>query len=295
MAGFKFQDEHPQPSSKLIFISDTQEPRRGEELFLSNDNNREATRVLLADIQKQNPSELFFLGDVVNLSRQQKRWTGIDSCLVMFTESGIPYHACLGNHELMGNSRLGEANFQERFPDHVNTGYVVLSDSIATVFLNSNFSKMSSTQLKKQNDWYSGKLKELDSMNEVKIIIVCCHHSPYSASKLVGSSYGVQENFVKPFLKYKKCRMFVSGHAHLFQHFKIQGRDFLVIGGGGGLRHPMKKGGIDQKDLASDYKPEFHYLEVLRFGNRLEVISRKLNKDFTGTEEGNRFEIKLED
>jgi hypothetical protein len=52
--------------------------------------------------------------------------------------------------------------------------------------------------------------------------------------------------------------LFLSGHCHGFEHYKIGGKDFMVIGGGGGLHQPLKQGEGCLPDLASDYKPLFH-------------------------------------
>ena len=280
-------------SSKFVFISDTQAPMWIEDLFLKSDENVKATEILLNDIPNQNPDEIYFLGDIVNLGYKDNRWGSIDSCIFRIRSSGLDIHACLGNHELMGNSKKGEANFQTRFPDHVNTGYTVISDSVATIFLNSNFSKMSKDQIVKQDKWYEKEMASLDSLVLVKTIIVCCHHSPFSDSKLVGSSKYVQDKFVNLFLKSKKSGLFVSGHAHMFQHFKVSGKDFLVIGGGGGLNHPVNKKSCGYEDLSKDYKPMFHYLTVERFSDHFKIVSHRLKKDFSGVEEGFKFEIDL--
>src|SRR5204862_8046548 len=106
----------------------------------------------------------------------------------------------------------GESNFQRRFPGHVRTGYVVLKDSIAVVLLNSNFQKLSAQDIATQDAWYMRTLAELDQANDVRAVIVCCHHSPFSNSRLVGSSPAVQRHFVPPFLNTTKACVLISGH-----------------------------------------------------------------------------------
>ena len=193
----------------------------------------------------------------------------------------------------MGRSAAGERNFQTRFPDQVNTGYMINQDSIAIVMLNSNFSKMTKENIRIQDVWYGKIMKEMDSNDSIKAIIVSCHHSPYSDSKLVGSSRLVQEKFALPYIQSIKARLFISGHAHIFQHFIINGKNFLVIGGGGGLYHPIKSNRSGHIDMAPDYKPRYHYIAVSVYNNFLELISHKLKDDFTGTEEGLKFIIPL--
>jgi hypothetical protein len=287
------QTDTTSSSGEIAIISDLQEPMRIEEIYLKSNHNTKATRMLLHDIETRKPAQIYLLGDIVNLSFKNKRWELIDSCLTIFRTDGIPVHACLGNHELMENKKTGEKNFQTRFPDHINTGYTVIYDSVATVFLNSNFSKMGKAQIIEQDHWYKKELFSLDSLKSVLAIVVCCHHSPYSDSKMVGSSEPVQEKFVPLFLNTKKCKLFVSGHAHIFQHFNIRGKDFLVIGGGGGLNHPLKKKSCGETDLAKNYKPMFHYITLHRKDDTLKVVSRKLKEDFSEVEDGLRFEINL--
>ncbi len=280
-------------SSTLIFASDTQEPMRVERILLPSHDNERAMRVLFTDMLAQQPTDLFLLGDVVNLGYKASRWTFIDTALALARERGFSVHAILGNHELMGRAGQGERNFQERFPEHVRTGYLVVKDSIAVVLLNSNFSKLSRTDILAQNAWYARTLAEVDSMPGVRTTIVCCHHSPYSYSKMVGSSPTVQEYFVKPFLAARKTSLFISGHAHLFQHFRNEDKHFFVIGGGGGLHHPFKKQTGPQVCLEPDYDPLFHYLTVeLREGVLL-VVSRRLKDRLNGFDEGCDYVIDL--
>lgn len=290
---FYAQDSTLTVIPRFAFISDTQAPMWVEDIFLESNNNEKATEILLNDVIKRDPGFVIFPGDLVNLSCNEKKWKTIDSFLSKFRQAGIPYHGCLGNHELMKRKKKGEKNFQKRFPDHINTGNVYRYDSIAIVLLNSNFKKMKKEQIKKQDEWYQNVLTELDSSPGIKSVIVSCHHSPFSDSKVVGSSEKVQEKFVHGFINSRKGNLFISGHAHLFQHFNISNKDFLVIGGGGGLNHPLKKKKCGHNDLAAGYKPMFHYLVILNQYKQLEVISMKLKEDFSGVEEGRSFKIDI--
>ncbi len=281
-------------SAVLAFASDTQEPMRVEEMVLRSHQNRKATRALFKEIIAQRPAELFLLGDVVNLGHREERWTYIDTALHEARKAGVVVNAILGNHELMGRANMGAIRFQSRFPQHVPTGYTVIRDSIAVVLLNSNFKKMRRAQIKEQNDWYRTTLAALDTAPEIKAVIVCCHHSPYSYSKLVGSNGQVQRLFVAPFLKQRKTRLFLSGHAHLFQHFHKDGKDFFVIGGGGGLNHPLRKRTGPEIALAPEYAPLFHYMTVQLCGDRLRLVSRRLLDDMTAFEDGAVFEFPID-
>lgn len=282
-------------SSVLIFASDTQEPMRVEELVLRSHQNKRATAALFKDMLAQQPTDLFLLGDVVNLGHKADRWQLVDSALVLAHSLGFNVHAVLGNHELMGRASAGELLFQSRFPEHVRTGYLVQKDSIAVVLLNSNFAKLSKADFATQLEWYTSTLARLDTAPDVRTILVCCHHSPYSYSKLVGSSSAVQQLFVAPFLKARKTSLFLSGHAHLFQHFQKQDKHFFVIGGGGGLHHPLRSNPGPEVCLEPDYDPLFHYLTVQLCGNVLKLVSRRMNDDYAGFDDGCDYTIPLPD
>lgn len=275
-------EETDQKSPVLAFVADTQAPMWIEGVFLRKDNNPAATKKILSEILKSHPTTLYMLGDVVSLGLSNRAWVIIDYYLKEFEQLGIPVYGILGNHELMQRPGRGERNFQKYFPAHVRTGYVNITDSVAVVLLNSNASSLTAADLVKQSDWYRKTLGELDTDPSVKAVIVCCHHSPFTNSRLVKSSKFVQEEFVPYFLKSEKARLFLSGHAHLFEHYKYQDKDFLVIGGGGGLSHPVSSSVIRLPDLAVNYKPLFHYLTVTRSEEYLEVTSHRLLPDMSG-------------
>jgi hypothetical protein len=210
----------------------------------------------------------------------------MDKYLTNCRATGTKVFALLGNHEVLGNVKLGIENFQQRFTEHVKTGYVEIEDSVAVVLLNSNHIKLSTEEIITQNNWYANELKRLDTCSKIKFIIVSCHHSPFSNSKIVGSSKWVQDNFVPAFIQSKKCKLFLSGHAHVFEYFKMHGKDFMVIGGGGGLHHPLNKKQNALKTEMPNYNPMFHYLTVELINQHLKIISHQLNKDFSKFENG---------
>jgi len=115
---------------------------------------------------------------------------------------------------------------------------------------------------------------------------VGCHHSPFTNSTIVKPSLAVQQHFVPTFMATKKAVLFLSGHSHNFEHFQLKDKDFLVIGGGGGLHQPLRNNNDQMHDLSPGYKPAFHYLEVKRIGNELDVLSRQLKPDLSGFTDG---------
>lgn len=281
-------------STSLFFISDTQQPMLVEKLWLKPNHNRLATATLLNNIETDRPRSVFMLGDVVGLGCSPRKWKKVDVFLKDCRAEGTDVFGLLGNHEVMMKPRKGERLFQQRFPANVRTGYYTITDSVAVVMLNSNFNALAVSDQNIQNEWYRRAMITLDQDDAVRAIIVCCHHAPFTNSTIVKCNPLVQENFVPAFLSSQKARLFITGHAHAFEHFRQQGKDFLVIGGGGGLHQPLHEGKNSLDDLALDYKPMFHYLSVQREGSELKVQSRFVKTDFSGLSQGLAFETKTQ-
>lgn len=276
----------------IDFASDTQEPMWIEKLWLKSNHNLQATKMIFKDIDSLRPKALFILGDVVSLGKSKHAWKNIDRYIGQTVKDSIPVYATLGNHEVMMNAKKGTANFVKRFSAYRPSGYAEIVDSVAVVLLNSNFPAMSAAEIAQQNEWYKAELHALDKDPAVKMVVVGCHHSPFTNSIIVSPSQGVRNDFVPPFIQSKKTMLFLSGHSHNFERFQVQGKYFLVIGGGGGLHQPLRPNNSTMHDLSADYKPEFHYLEVMRQGEALEILSRRLKTDFSGFTDGYQFTIK---
>jgi len=275
----------------IAFASDTQQPMWVEKILLRSNHNEKATEMIFKDVDKEHPSGFFILGDVVSLGYKNRTWTAVDTYIKQCAKDSIPVYATLGNHEVMFNTKKGTSNFKLRFPMYNPAGYMEIIDSVAVVLVNSNFSKMTTAEILAQDNWYTGMIEKLDKDAAIKFIIVGCHHSPYTNSKIVKPSMGVRQNFVPAFFNSKKCVLFLSGHSHNFERFNMQGKCLLVIGGGGGLHQPLYTKEITH-DLAATYKPAFHYLLIRRFQDSLQIISRQLKPDFSGFGNGMAFSVK---
>lgn len=276
----------------IAFASDTQAPMLVETILLRSYKNRLATRLLFGDILRHHPRVFYLLGDVVNLGYSDRQWKPIDAYLQSLRKSGVSVHAILGNHEVMGRPLVGQQKFQQRFPTHVRTGYFHIHNTVAVVLLNSNFNTLTKKEDIQQLHWYEETLNKLDEETSVTFIITCCHHSPYTNSRIVRPSTDVQQKFVPLFLQSKKSQLFLSGHCHAFEHYLVGGKDFIVIGGGGGLRQPLRQSLGSLADLAPAYKPMFHYLTVQHMSDHLQVRSFQIKTDFSGFEEGIKIDIK---
>jgi predicted phosphodiesterase len=279
--GIQFQKKNLQ-SPVIAFISDTQEPMSIEKLWLKSDNNELATNAIFYALRKErNISAVFHLGDITAIGFCPGEWDNISGKFSMLKKSGIPVYPTMGNHEYLLWPSGGKEQFLKHFPQVKSWWYVKQVGAVAVILLNSNFPDLSSQEISAQQKWYLSQLKNFEQNASIKYVIVGTHYSPYTNSKIVGPSYDVQKYFVPAFLKNRKCKLFISGHAHTFEHFKKGGKDFIVTGGGGGLLHPLLTGREARyKDLYSKRTRTFNYVTCEENGNSLLVKVKMLNKDY---------------
>jgi hypothetical protein len=284
----------PRNDSTFVFLSDTQSPLWPETLILAENRNQTARSMVLAAIVSEFPGAVFHCGDLVALGFHQSHWEPIDAFTQELSGKGIPFYPVPGNHEYLVFHDAGIRNFEARYPSNLTFGYSVRIGSVAMVLLNSNLGAMNSHMVHMQDAWFGSTMRSLDADTLVRGVIVACHHSPFTNSRIVDPSTDVQDHFVRGFLAGAKGMLFVSGHCHTFEHFREQGKDFLVIGGGGGLQQPLFVGSerlwVDHFPATSE-KRMFHYLsgKIHATGIRLSVAM--LKEDFSGFEEAYSIDI----
>ncbi len=268
----------------LFFLSDCQQPRFGEKIFLKAYKNKEGRDSVFAHLERENPASLFILGDMVAKGSSKKKWKAVDKFLGKMKSEGTRIYAIPGNHEYMGKDSKGLANFRLRFPGQSIYGYRVKTDSFAVVMLNSNFRRMELKHRKQEYDWYLAVMDSLDADPAVKTILVCTHQAPFSNSKIVGSSAEVMQAFVPRFETSPKAKLFISGHSHNLEYFADnRGKHFLVCGGGGGLAQPLYTGNkAPYKDRVDRRKvPLFFYVQIIPMSSDIEIKAEGFSHDFS--------------
>jgi 3',5'-cyclic AMP phosphodiesterase CpdA len=270
---------------RVALISDSQEPLWPETLRLRKNRNEEARQMIFSDILRLAPSAVIHLGDMAALGFLPASWAATDTFVAKLQREGIPFYPIMGNHELIFFSGTGFRNFTDRFPDIATSGYAKRFGPLAFILLNSNIGNLTVDEGERQLRWYERTLAELEADSTVGVIVVGCHHSPYTNSRIVTPSQDVQRLFVPPFLRTEKAKLFVSGHAHAAEHFRLAGKDFLVIGGGGGLQQPLLTG---EEERWTDEFPThgeirmFHYLQCALTDRDVRFTFHMVKDDFAG-------------
>jgi hypothetical protein len=274
--------------SLVSFVSDSQSPIFFETLWISSNNNDKAREMIYSQILADRPNGVFHLGDMISIGFYQATWRSTDAFLDRARDTHIPVFATLGNHEVMLFPSYGVEQFYERFPWYRKTGYAVRAGKLTVVLLNSNFNRLSDQEQMSQRGWLDSTLTACEYDTTVGAVIVACHHPPFTNSTIVSPSKEVRESFVPLYLRYAKCVLFLSGHCHAVEHFRQDGKDFLVIGGGGGLQQPLLTGNDVRWEDHFPLKTEkrmFHYVQCRITGQVLEVKIRMVKRDFSGFED----------
>ena len=127
-------------------------------------------------------------------------------------------------------------------------------------------------------------MTKCETDTSVKAIIVGCHHPPFTNSKIVNSDKDVQEYFLPEYINSNKSVLFLSGHSHSFEHFHYQGKDFITMGGGGGLLHPLdseREAEFDDLFRSSGNRRHFHYLDLKISEEKISITVQMLKRDFS--------------
>ncbi|MCX6137978.1 MAG: metallophosphoesterase [Ignavibacteriales bacterium] len=248
----------------FFFLSDSQQPLWFETLRLPRDHNEEATHSLFSAIaQDTTATAVFHLGDMVSAGSSTDDWDLLEQQIAPLRRKSIPFYPTYGNHEYFWHPAVAMPKYLRHFAAYASGWYVVRTGNAAVVMLNSNFYRLTGEEWDTQCRWYRDQLARLDKDSSIAVVVVATHFPPYTNSAIVDPSGDVLRDFVPPYLASQKARLFLSGHAHAFEHFRQGGKDFLVIGGGGGLLHPLLCG---EEERTPDLYPagrlpeSFHYL-----------------------------------
>jgi predicted phosphodiesterase len=247
----------------FIVVGDTQGTSHWEVWRERNDRER---KLIVDEITRREPAFVVHLGDLTTRGSSERQWKEFDDIHKESRKKEILYFPILGNHEFYGKDKKALQNYFSHFPYlDQRRWYSFTWKNVAIILLDSNFSTLTKEQIEGQSQWYLNELEKFEKMTGIDYIIVCCHEPPFTNSRVVGPNEKVRGYFANPFLRFEKTHLFFSGHSHSYERFQMDGKFFIVSGGGGGPRHKVIIDPRKQRyqDLFSG--PElrfFHFCEI---------------------------------
>ena len=256
--------------NSFVIVGDTQSTSHWEFWRERNDKER---KLIVDEITRREPAFVVHLGDLTACGPSKKHWQQFDELHKEFHMKKIPYFPILGNHEFYGNDKRALKNYFLRFP-HLSERrwYSFTWENIGFILVDSNFSCLTTEENGQQRKWYIEELERFERDEKVDYVIVCCHAPPFTNSRVVRPNEKVKAFFGDPFLKYSKSSVFFSGHSHSYERFQIEGKFFVVSGGGGGPRHKVSINSPKRFHHDLFLGPEirfFHFIEVKVLGSTL--------------------------
>jgi predicted MPP superfamily phosphohydrolase len=290
-----FKDIPQGSEGSFAIASDTQETLGIEIFLLRRETNQEDSKVLIEDMARQPIAFLAMLGDFTGWGSSAKRWAYFDQLMSPLTNAGISVVGTLGNHEYFGNNKKALKHAYARFPQLAKKRwYERKHGQVAMLLLDTNDSEYSKKEWNEQMSWVQTRLKELDADPTVKGVLVMAHHPPYTNSTITKDNKKLISTLVTSLNSSQKVLAYFSGHAHGYEHFKIQNIHYLVTGGAGGARVNYLTGKkARHKDLFSDSpdKRPFNYLVLSPEDSGVGISVRGLIKGEKSMKEIDQFFI----
>lgn len=264
----------------FVLVGDTQSTSHWEFWRERNEKERE---LIIDEITRSEPAFVVHLGDLTTRGSSQKHWNRFDDLHKELWRKNIPYFPILGNHEFYGNDQKALDHYFDRFPHlEKKRWYSFTWKNIGLILLDSNFPALTKEQIEEQAQYYLGELKRFEQDKGINYVFVCCHEPPFTNSRVVAPNEKTKMYFADPFVKFSKTCLFLSGHSHTYERFLVEGKFFIVSGGGGGPRHTVTTD--PQRRPFNDLFPGaelrfFHFCEIKAKGQGFELRILRLKPD----------------
>jgi hypothetical protein len=246
---------------RLAIVGDTQRVLPIERLAFGRETNDAGRRRIAQAILAEQLDGIVHLGDLIGSA---SGWRRFDQDYPSGELASKHIHVCRGNHDCGGLWFGSSKEFNRRFPTAVAGLQTVELGFLRLLLLDTNQGSMSKEQWLTQLNEFCRSLTDANSEERVKHVLVAGHHPPFTNARWHSPSPAVLDGFIKPLLDCPKARTFFAGHVHGYERFEVDGRCFVVTGGGGGARfahrHSEKRRRPAMVDI-SDPHP-LHFVSV---------------------------------
>jgi len=246
---------------RLAIVGDTQRVLPIERLAFGRETNDVGRHRIAQAILAEELDGFLHLGDLIGSA---SGWSRFDQDYPPGELASKHIHVCRGNHDCGGLWFGSPKEFNRRFPTAIARLQTVDIGSLRLMLLDTNEQAMSKEMWRVQRDQFQAALSNADSDEQVKHVLVAGHQPPFTNGRWHKPSRAVLDSFVPSFMECRKAQAFFSGHVHGYERFAIDGKCFVVSGGGGGARfshrHGEKRRTAAVLDLADPHP--LHYISV---------------------------------
>ena len=250
------------PTLRLAIVGDTQRVLPIERLAFGRETNDAGRTAIANAILSESCDAIVHLGDLVGAVGSTSDWARFDADYPPSALSARTVHICRGNHDCggfwMGNPR----EFNRRYPDCIGQLRHYTLEHLRIILLDTNHDAVSADGWRRQIDTFEQVLGDSESDPAIQHVLVFGHHPPFTNGRWHKPSQPVKDAFVASFLRCRKARIFFAGHVHGYERFSVEGRYFIVSGGGGGPRFAHLHGSRQRRTAdidISDPNP-LHYI-----------------------------------
>lgn len=280
---YMFSSKVDTQGARIAFIGDTQ--RTGHIEFFRRDYEQDR-QAIARQLANDDIDALVILGDLTFWGVLPSDWSYFDALMKPIRAKNIPMYPVMGNHEYFVNGASSLKHITSRFVGYSKTWYSAVVDSVGIIVLNSNHSRIGNESVNEQYRWFKKTIADWEKDPAIRFVVVSGHHPPYTNSTIVDPDTVLSRYFVPVFTKASKTAFWFSGHCHGYERFSVQGKTFIVSGGGGGPLQSVTCG-ADRK-FADEYNGDvhrpFHYCVLERSGEILTLRMIPLAKSIAAAD-----------
>lgn len=262
-----------EPSRTIAVIGDTQNTLWAERIFLRREDNASARDMLLQSLREENFDMLIHLGDMVENGASARAWEEFDRGFASILARHATFMPMMGNHDYWGNAQRRRVNIAARFPQLAACAWrTEIFHGLGLVCLDSNKAAYSRAAWAEQERWFAQTLAGFEASSLIDAVLVFSHHPPFTNSAVRQRAKLLEKRILPAFFSSSKTKAFFSGHVHGYERFVVQGKTFVVSGGGGGPRLPLRK--KERRKFVDEYEMERHRTQA---GISLDGLMRPLH------------------
>lgn len=255
----------------FALIADTQQWPGLEWVMPGGPRERAAVRERLKAL---GPDFILLAGDAVGAGWVKPFWEEFRR-----EYAGMPLYPAVGNHDVMGPNRRARSLYFQTFPNvRRRLWYEIRWGGVAFLVLDSNRGQMTSDQWTSQIRWLAERLEAAEHDDAVRLVALVAHHPALSAAR-GGGNTRMKEDAYDLAARYRKFRLYLSGHHHAYQHIEEGPRRAFVSGGGGAPQFFRPSGRLPEGARLVKAIKRHHVLLFRAERNGLAVEMHALGKD----------------